>query len=100
MADGGPFVICHGGMAGAFFQRLAEGHDNRHSEHLPHEQDTSEHDAWEYCPVGTTGTYAALTTNIDFQLPFLPDVLDSAYRPQLTYWQFASAYHARAPPLL
>jgi hypothetical protein len=115
LAAGGPIVVCHGGLAGAFFQAWAEpGRDAampaqvaNHSamnQHAPsdHSSDTDEptqsHSAWDHCPTGATASAAALAQSFSFTL------LELSHRqldPEPRFDTPASPtdfYQARAPP--
>jgi hypothetical protein len=115
LAAGGPIVICHGGLAGAFFQALAEQtgdsaqreHAADHSAmaHLAHSDHASaadepalDHSAWDHCPTGVSASAAPLAQSFSFSLLVLSD------RPANPESHFGipvppiSSYQARAPP--
>lgn len=116
--EGGPITICHGGMAGAFFQALAaretepRPHAAHHAEHAHTDAhgivadeerasgDAAAHAAWERCAVGAAFAHAALPAQLDVALLGLDDVVERV-EPRVTPPSFVAApYRARAPPSL
>lgn len=116
LAAGGPITVCHGGLAGAFFQQLAEqahtGHDHSDTvDHLPMGQpadldsspgangQTPGHEAWDNCPTGATASGAALAPEFSLSLLALshrqPGTEADLGIPAIPI----SFYQARAPPL-
>jgi hypothetical protein len=106
MAQGGPIIICHGGLAGTFFQQLAEeGHDAHlhggmadHSA-AEHDEPSPDHDAWEHCPTGVTASAAALATDFSFSLLALTHAQSSRDPCPGIPAAPVTSYQARAPPL-
>jgi hypothetical protein len=115
LAAGGPIVICHGGLAGAFFQGLAEpardtampahAADRSAMMHLAHSDHSSatdepalDHSAWDHCPTGVSASAAPLAQSFSFSLLVLSD------RPANPESHFGipvppiGSYQARAPP--
>jgi hypothetical protein len=115
LAAGGPIVLCHGGLAGAYFQALSEqardsatpahGADDpaitkhAHTDHpLDADDPTPDHSAWDHCPSGATSGTAALAQSFSFSL------LELSHRQPDSESQFGiplpaiSSYQARAPP--
>jgi hypothetical protein len=111
LAEGGPVVLCHSGLAGAFVRALSEAqtanahthaadhsagtsHEHQHSEDEP---DTS-HDAWEHCPVGAAFSAAPLSQEFALSLPEPDHELGQAEPAAVVRTVFSSPYRARAPP--
>src|SRR5690606_24308710 len=100
LAEGGPIVLCPGGLAGKALMTLAADHgEHGKSHHHDHGQpDGAEADVWELCPigillgvaiVGETEPLQALTVR-HAEAPLAEAVLLSA--------SDARPYRARAPP--
>jgi hypothetical protein len=124
---GTPIVICHGGLAGAFFAGLAAGKAAPTSApemaphaaaamhasmpmadhmagmppgHPEHSGDSSNpaHEGWDHCPFGAAFGTAALHHNFGFHLLTLDNSL-VAIEPRFPIpAAFTSSYQARAPP--
>jgi hypothetical protein len=109
---GGPFAVCHGGLAGEFFLRLEASRSKpaapdleRHAAHHGHvDHDTladgpgAEHEAWDDCPFGAAFGAALVYADAGPEHSNLTQVLEASdpqlpvpYRPVVTY-------RARAPP--
>jgi hypothetical protein len=116
LSSGGPIMICHGGLAGAFFQALTEnsrgnavhGHladysAMTHNAHSDHPSDTDdpepEHNAWDHCPTGATAGTAPLAQNFSFTLLALSDTQTNPEPRFGIPLPPTSSYQARAPPL-
>lgn len=120
LADGGPFVMCHGGPVGAIFRELqafggaagghetpvehAHGHTHGDPETAPvgHEESSgapaSEHKAWEHCPVGAASLPLA-TAGFELQALALEHALNRSEAVALVRAAALRAYESRAPPL-
>lgn len=110
LADGGPIKVCHGGMAGAFFEELAErragpGHmhhapgvDAGPAGHGDGYESSAEHAAWEHCPVGAVFAHAVLTGEMEIGLLSLDHVYDWIEPTYSSPTLLPCSYRARAPP--
>ena len=115
LADGGPFKICHGGVAGALFSALAERTHGAHSGHSAHHHHAQAaagdalgsgdelpagHAGWEHCPVGAAVAQAAITSaGIHFE-PVPHEQAFARIEPRaLVARVIPSVYRARAPPI-
>jgi hypothetical protein len=111
-SDGGPVVLCHGGVTGAFFRALHEAqastdahmHTADHSaatadghRHRDADPDAS-HEAWEYCPVGAA--FSATAVPQEFALSLLESGHSFEHPEPDAIIRIAlfSSYRARAPP--
>jgi hypothetical protein len=115
LASGSPIMVCHGGIAGAFFQALAEKSrgnampadmaDHSAMSHHAHSDHPSAADepprvssAWDHCPTGATASAAALAPRFSFSLLTLSnrpyDLEPHSGVPATPI----SSYQARAPP--
>jgi hypothetical protein len=108
LADGGPLQLCHGGPAGALFAALAATaapSDSQH-EHHHHDRDDdggatpTEHDAWQYCPVGAVFAFAALVGEPSVDVLGLVHAFAAQPTRILVSSSRTGAYRARAPPLV
>jgi hypothetical protein len=123
--SGAPFMICHGGPAGAFFEALAAHravagipeHTNHHvadtSGHMPEHTGSHQHDnapdtgddpsqaqdGWEHCPLGVAAGAAALAHDAALHLLSLDHDLAAAEPAGAYAAPFFSSYQARAPPI-
>lgn len=114
LAAGGPIMLCHGGLAGAFFQALTEqsrdnaahGHTaddsamdhHAQSDHASDTDPTQEFSAWDHCPTGATASAAALAPGFSISLLALAHAQPD---PELHVGTPATplkSYQARAPP--
>lgn len=113
--EGGPIKFCHGGSAGAFFQALAESRESERAvdhathHHAPYwssdhqgrgEDQTSEHAAWEHCPVGSAFSYAGAASELHFQILALEHAFHRSVPTRPVDLVFVGSYRARAPPIL
>ena len=114
-ASGGPFIICHGGLAGAFFEQLSEqahaapipgtrsdhaamGHGQHPDPATGSDEHAAIHEAWDHCPTGATAGAAALAPDFAFTLLTLSHTqVDAAARFGIPASPLNS-YQARAPP--
>ena len=104
---GGPFALCHGGLAGEFFLRLesqreanattaaASGHDG-HAAHEP--ALAAGHEAWEHCPFGAAFGAALLAADVAMDLTGLAATLEIVDPSLPVPYRSVSSYRARAPP--
>jgi hypothetical protein len=115
LASGGPIMLCHGGLAGAFFQTLTEsarnsavlGYTADHSAINQHarpdhpagtDEPTQEHSGWEHCPTGATASAAAMAHGFAFTLLALSHRQPDPKSQFGTQVPPISPYQARAPP--
>jgi hypothetical protein len=111
-SEGGPVVLCHGGMAGEFFRGFSEAqalsnadmHMVDHStgmssehQHTDEHSDAS-HDAWDNCPVGTAFSAAAVPQEFALSLPEFGHDFGQAEPDAIIRIVSPSLYRARAPP--
>jgi hypothetical protein len=115
LASGSPVMVCHGGLAGAFFEALAEksrgnampadmaddsamsGH--AHSDHPSTADEPPRYlSAWDHCPNGANASAAALAPSFAFSLlalsqrPSDPEPHSGVPAGPISFYQ------ARAPP--
>jgi hypothetical protein len=124
IGEGGPVVVCHAGLAGQMFARLAASRDGvgadhagahaaqgEHSAHAGHIDHASAdvaadrdvlsdpaHEAWEQCPFGAAFGAALLASNFSPDLLALEHSLEIVEPSQPTAVRPISLYRARAPP--
>lgn len=111
LGEGGPVVLCHGGLAGAFFRGLSQAQspnvhmhmaddsagtssDHGHSDLDP----DASHEAWEHCPVGAAFSAAPLPQEFTFSLLDSEHDFGQAEPEAAVRAVFPSVYRARAPP--
>jgi hypothetical protein len=106
LADGGPLQLCHGGAAGALLAALARqaGASGNGDEHHHHDHDAggvppSQHDAWEYCPIGAVFASAAIVGESSTPVLELEHFFVDQPTSILVSSSRTGAYRARAPPL-
>jgi hypothetical protein len=109
--EGGPVVLCHGGLAGAFFRGLAEARSTNAHSHMadhsagmasehPHadEEADATHDAWEHCPIGAAFSAAAAPQEFALALPETEQDFGQTAPVANIRTTVTSPYRARAPP--
>jgi len=107
-SEGGPFIPCHGVLAGGAFQMLASmpetsgataGHEHAGAHHDGAPDDGSGvHDAWQHCPLGVAASSAAFAVEYTLELPELDHVFEHRDDSVPAIVRFPSFYLARAPP--
>ena len=98
LAEGGPFVLCPGGLSGANYF-LAPG-DGEHAHH-GHGQGADGDDGavgWEFCPTGFVSGLTALAAEPSFAVPFLRQYIPAPGHVAAAYPAAVRSYHARGPP--
>lgn len=97
LAEGGPFVLCPGGLSGAnYFLADDDGKHAHGHDHGAEGEDSAV--AWEFCPTGFVSGQAALTADPAVAVPFLKPFAPEAGHVVATYPAVVPSYHARAPP--
>ena len=107
-AEGGPVILCHGGMSGKIFATFAKVHGGHHSaahsgaaantEDGSSTGDGGQHEAWELCPVGATLKASALTAELTVQVLYLSHPVPTSEGFVAISATVARSYWARAPP--
>lgn len=108
LAEGGPIILCHGGLSGKVFATVAE---ERHGHHSPAQSsaavdtedgspthDNGQHEAWELCPVGATLKTSALTAEFNIQTLQLSHPAPTSEAFVAISATVARSYWPRAPP--
>lgn len=102
---GGPFTVCHGGLAGALFEAvsvppMADHSAAMHHEHAPEPgaEPNPAHDGWEHCPFGAASGSAPLGQDFRLELLSLNDQLAGSQPADSIPVAVVSSYRARAPP--
>lgn len=108
LGEGGPFVLCHGGGAGAFLQSLTDHasdgstdhavHMPQHAHHGEPADGSDEFEAWELCPIGVAAGAGPVAA--DLQLSLLSLRFENPAPVADPFVLFASEppYRSRAPP--
>jgi hypothetical protein len=96
LGEGGPFVLCPGGLTGASFF-LAAGSEGEHHDHGSDE--SGEVNAWEFCPFNTVSGSFGPVTDLPAAVSSF-DTLAPIAAPELPWRsRFTGALRARGPPL-
>jgi hypothetical protein len=108
IAEGGPIILCHGGLSGKVFATLKQEHHGHHSpahtgaaantEDGSSTGDNGQHEAWELCPVGATLKASALTAEFSVQILYLSHPAPTSEAFVAIPATIARTYWARAPP--
>ena len=110
LGQGGPVILCHGGIAGQFLASLQteptepDHHAHAHGEAASgaHDgashDDSGQHEAWELCPIGSALAAAALTAEFDLQTVTLSEPAPAVEPVAFATTLLARSYWARAPP--
>jgi hypothetical protein len=110
LGQGGPVILCHGGIAGEFFKSLrTERADADHHAHhgdassgshdvASHDDGSGQHEAWELCPIGSALAAVALTGEFALQTLELDEPAPAVEPAPFATTLLARAYWARAPP--
>jgi hypothetical protein len=108
LSEGGPIILCHGGLSGQVFATLArEQHDHHSAAHTgvagdteggSSPEDNGQHEAWELCPVGATLKASALTAEFGVQILHLSHPAPTPEAFVAIPATVARSYWARAPP--
>lgn len=106
-AEGGPIILCHGGLTGKVFEGFAHQHDHRLDVHDGSDSDAhhggidesdGQHAAWELCPVGSALSAFAVTADFELHVLSLSQPISPSESPALIASVVTKSYWARAPP--